>query len=219
MLSTTLLALAGAALAVSALPSGGGKGGYGGYDDYGLGDSLVSASNFNEKEAEESVSLKELCYRNLYADAEAFDLRTDKEVAIKDSKGADVFLFAAVKKDINDVEFYYEEFCYKQTRVKEHNSKVSANSVVVGLKERGLDIGFGGFGLGGLRVDGGKGLGGEYGGFDSSSFLDGAWGDSSFLLGGGGGLGGGYGGIGGIGGGYGGVGGGFDDGSSLDLIL
>ncbi|BGP45580.1 hypothetical protein JCM10450v2_001399 [Rhodotorula kratochvilovae] len=217
MLSTTLLALAGAALTVSALPSGGGKGGYGGYDDHSLGDSLVSASNFNEKEAEESVSLKELCYRNLYADAEAFDLRTDKEVAIKDSKGADVFLFAAVKKDINDVEFYYEEFCYKQTRVKEHNSKVSANSVVVGLKERGLDIGIdlGGLG-GGLGVDGGKGLGGEYGGFDSGSFLDGGWGDSSFLLGGGGGLGGGYG---GIGGGYGGVGSGFDDSSSLDLIL
>ncbi|GAA6048178.1 hypothetical protein JCM3770_003698 [Rhodotorula araucariae] len=210
MLSTTLLTLAGAALSVSALPSGGGgKGGFGGYGDHGLGDTLISASNFNEKEAEEKVAFKELCYRNLYADVEAFDLRTDKEVAIKDAKGTDVFLFANLKKDIHDQEFYYEEFCYKQVSIKEHNSKVNADSVLVGLGKRSLGNGFdSGFdsGIGGHGGLGG--FGGEYGGFDCDSFLDG-WGDKDSLLGGGGK--GGFGGVGGVGG-IGGIGGGFDGG-------
>ncbi|TNY18697.1 hypothetical protein DMC30DRAFT_409291, partial [Rhodotorula diobovata] len=131
MLSQTLLALAGAAIGVAALPSGG-KGGYGGgHGDYGLGDSLIAETDFTQKDARESVSYKEICYRNLYADV---------------AGNSDVFLFAAVKKDYQDKEFYYEEFCYKQTHKKEHNSKVNAESVVVGLKEK-RD--------GGLGLDGG----------------------------------------------------------------
>ncbi|KPV77239.1 uncharacterized protein RHOBADRAFT_52176 [Rhodotorula graminis WP1] len=223
MLTKTLIALtiAGTALNVAALPSGGGKGGYGGgYDDYGLGDGIISASDYSQKNAEESLSYREICYRNLYADVEAFKLRTDKEVAIKDAGNADVFLFANFKKDYQDKEFYYEEFCYKQTHKKEHNSKVSADSVLVGLKEKrdgGIGNGLGG----GLGLGGGIGLGGGLdgisggglngiGGFDgagsldSASFLDGGFGDYDN------GLGGGFGGSSSLGGG--GFSGGFDGG-------
>ncbi|GAA5918695.1 hypothetical protein JCM8208_000677 [Rhodotorula glutinis] len=210
MLTKTLLALtiAGTALNVAALPSGGGKGGYGGgYDDYGLGDGLISASDYSQKNAEESLSYKELCYRNLYADVEAFKLRTDKEVAIKDAGNSDVFLFANLKKDYQDKEYYYEEFCYKQMHQKEHNSKVSADSVLVGLKEKrdgGIGNGIGGGGLGGgfglggglVGISGGgldgisggglNGIGGfdGAGSLDSANFLDGGFGDYDQGLGG-----------------------------------
>ncbi|GJN88154.1 hypothetical protein Rhopal_001111-T1 [Rhodotorula paludigena] len=164
MLTSTLLAVASAAFALSA-PSGGK-----GYDDYGYGgDGLISVGNFNEKAAKAAVTLKEICYRNLYADVQDFAVKSNKEVLIKDSKNLDVFLRDGLKKDVNDQEFYYEEFCYKQFGVKEHNSKVSADSVLVGLKERdlgGLDGGlgsYGGVGVGSSSFSGvGGGLGGIY---------------------------------------------------------
>lgn len=36
------------------------------------------------------------------------------------ARGQNVFLFDGIKKDVNDKEFYYEEFCYKQFNVKQH---------------------------------------------------------------------------------------------------
>ncbi|GAA6010055.1 uncharacterized protein JCM10292_001382 [Rhodotorula paludigena] len=208
MLTSTLLAVATAAFALSA-PSGG-KGAFLlCYDDYGYGgDGLISVGNFNEKAAKAAVTLKEICYRNLYADVQDFAVKSNKEVLTKDSKNLDVFLRDGLKKDVNDQEFYYEEFCYKQFGVKEHNSKVSADSVLVGLKERdlgGLGGGLGSYGgLGGNGFDSyGGGLGGN--GFDSLSFNRGGFlGGYNDFDDGLGGLG--YGSLGGLGGGIGGVG-------------
>ncbi|GAA6009982.1 uncharacterized protein JCM10292_000739 [Rhodotorula paludigena] len=204
MLTSTVLAVVSAAFALSA-PSGGK-----GYDDYSYSnDDLISVGNFNENAAKAAVTLKEICYRNLYADVQEFAVKSNKGVLIKDSKNLDVFLRDGLKKDVNDQEFYYEEFCYKQFGVKEHNSKVSVDSILVGLKERdlgGLAGGLGSYGgIGGGFDSYGGGLGGN--GFDSLSFNRGGFlGGYNDFDDGLGGLG--YGSLGGIGGGFdGGIGG------------
>ncbi|GAA5832354.1 hypothetical protein JCM3770_005538, partial [Rhodotorula araucariae] len=59
MLASTLLTLAGAALALAS-PDGG----YGG----GGGTDIVKNADLKKSEKALKISLKELCYRNLYAD-------------------------------------------------------------------------------------------------------------------------------------------------------
>ncbi|KWU45663.1 hypothetical protein RHOSPDRAFT_24974 [Rhodotorula sp. JG-1b] len=93
------------------------------------------------------ASMKEICYRNLYAhlalqklrDARlsaAFKTKTTKEVLLTDSKGATVFLSQGVLRNEDDVEMAYEEFCYKQYRVDEHKSDVQALSgIQVGKRD------------------------------------------------------------------------------------
>ncbi|GAA5918638.1 hypothetical protein JCM8208_002086, partial [Rhodotorula glutinis] len=112
MLTSTLLALAGAALAI-AVPDGGYGGG---------GTDVVKDADLKKSEKALKVSLKEYCYRNLYADVAKHKLKYNKEVLVQDDKGKDVFLFDGIKKDSNDKEYYYEEYCYKQFNLKQHDS-------------------------------------------------------------------------------------------------
>lgn len=80
--------------------------------------------------------------------------------------------------DENSQEFYFEEFCYKQFKFKEHNADVKKESLgVVGRRQ--LGIGAGGVGVGGVGVgsvsEAGSvgGFDGGVGAFDSDSFLNG----------------------------------------------
>ncbi|GAA6010834.1 uncharacterized protein JCM10292_006027, partial [Rhodotorula paludigena] len=92
MLASTLIALAGAALAFA---SPDGKGGV----------DIVKDADFKKAEKAAKISLKEICYRNLYADVSKFKVKYNKEVLVHDEKGKDVFLFDGIKKDSNDREF------------------------------------------------------------------------------------------------------------------
>ncbi|GAA5993792.1 hypothetical protein JCM10908_000749, partial [Rhodotorula pacifica] len=105
----------------------------GGYGDYGYGGKTgaVTVGVENKKEANLGISLKEVCYRNLYADAKAFKVKYAKEVAVTDVKHANVFLFDGKLLNENSQEFYYEEFCYKQFKVKQHNADVKKESLGV----------------------------------------------------------------------------------------
>ncbi|KWU41386.1 hypothetical protein RHOSPDRAFT_27676, partial [Rhodotorula sp. JG-1b] len=128
MLSSAFFLPLLAVLASAAPTPGGGE---------GPGVDVVKQSNYKEHELAAKISLKEICYRNLYADV---------------SKGQNVFLFDGIKKDVNDKEFYYEEFCYKQFNVKQHNengpappTEQKANTAVLG-GGGGLGHGIGGKG-------------------------------------------------------------------------
>ena len=56
---------------------------------------------------------------------------TDSTTTPRSAAGnSDVFLFANLKKDYQDKEYYYEEFCYKQMHQKEHNSKGASLSLI-----------------------------------------------------------------------------------------
>ncbi|BGO89176.1 hypothetical protein JCM10049v2_001421 [Rhodotorula toruloides] len=131
---------------------GGGYGGYGGGYGANLGGGFIGASTSAGAVAEAAVSLKEICYRNLYAEVSAFHVRYAKEVALQDAKHANVFLADGIKKDVNSQEFYYEEFCYKAYRAKQTTGTV-----------KGTHIGLVARQLGGL----------EGGAFDAGSFTDG----------------------------------------------
>lgn len=102
---------------------------------------------------------------------ELFKVKYNKEVAVQDVKHANVFLFDGKLLDENSQEFYYEEFCYKQFKVKEHHSDVKKESLgVVARRQLG---GIGGVSSGsfeGVGVGSGIGAGGA---FDSGSFLSG----------------------------------------------
>ncbi|BGO98185.1 hypothetical protein NBRC10513v2_001292 [Rhodotorula toruloides] len=206
MLSKTLLAISALSAVALAAP------------EPGVGVNVVKQANYNEAEKAAKISLKEICYRNLYADVAKYKVKYAKEVLAKDAAGKAVFLFDGIKKDINNREFYYEEFCYKQFNIAEHNADVAKhNTAVVG----------GAAGLGGKGVYKRSAI--SVSSFDPESFssgfgsLDGSYGSPLGGVGSGIGYGGvgsgmGYGGIGkgavdgygaGIGGGYGGVGGGY----------
>ncbi|GAA6021889.1 hypothetical protein JCM10207_004535 [Rhodosporidiobolus poonsookiae] len=118
---TALLAIA--ALASSVLAGG---------DDYGKDDGKdVLITNQEDKhEKEKKVSLKEVCYRDLYANVEEFKKEFEKEVKINDDKGKDVFIFDGFKKDENDVEFYFREFCYKEVNFKAHEENVDKDQIL-----------------------------------------------------------------------------------------
>ncbi|EMS22027.1 uncharacterized protein RHTO_01242 [Rhodotorula toruloides NP11] len=121
MLSKTLLAISALSAVALAAPSP------------GVGVDVVKQANYNEAEKAAKISLKEICYRNLYADVSKYKVKYAKEVLAKDAAGKAVFLFDGIKKDINNREFYYEEFCYKQFNVAEHNADVDKhNTAVVG---------------------------------------------------------------------------------------
>jgi hypothetical protein len=83
----------------------------------------------------------------LYADVSKFKVEFEKEVLIQDGAfssppfslfpspsadfprsadyGKDVYLFDGLRKDENDVEFYYKEFCYKSVNIDSHDEKGS----------------------------------------------------------------------------------------------
>jgi hypothetical protein len=82
--------------------------------------------------------------------------------------------------DENSQEFYFEEFCYKQFKFKEHNADVKKESLGV-VARRQLGGGIGGVGVGDVGVGVGSvseagsvgGFDGGVGAFDSGSFLNG----------------------------------------------
>ncbi|BGO98192.1 hypothetical protein NBRC10513v2_001285 [Rhodotorula toruloides] len=191
MLSKTLLAISALSAVALAAP------------EPGVGVNVVKQANYNEAEKAAKISLKEICYRNLYADVAKYKVKYAKEVLAKDAAGKAVFLFDGIKKDINNREFYYEEFCYKQFNIAEHNADVAKhNTAVVG----------GAAGLGGKGVYKRSNVIGSS--FDPEGFssgfgsLEGSYGGAGLGYGGvGSGIG--YGGVGsgvGYGGGYGGIG-------------
>ncbi|TKA53459.1 hypothetical protein B0A53_04453 [Rhodotorula sp. CCFEE 5036] len=148
---------------------------------YGYGGpGAVTVSAEKKKKANLAVSLKEVCYRNLYANAKAFKVKYNKEVAVTDVKHANVFLFDGKMLDENSQEFYFEEFCYKQFKFKEHNADVKKESLGV-VARRQLGGGIGGVGVGDVGVGVGSvseagsvgGFDGGVGAFDSGSFLNG----------------------------------------------
>ncbi|BGP22433.1 hypothetical protein Rt10032_c07g3105 [Rhodotorula toruloides] len=161
MFTKTLLLAAVASTALAAPTADGGLvGGYGGgYGGKGLvggyGGGYLGASSQAGAIAESAVSLKEICYRNLYADVAAFHVRYAKEVALQDSKHANVFLADGIRKDVNSQEFYYEEFCYKAYRAKQTTGYVKGTHI--GLVAR--------------QIGGMGGMGG--GAFDAGSFMTG----------------------------------------------
>ncbi|PRQ70081.1 hypothetical protein AAT19DRAFT_11734 [Rhodotorula toruloides] len=106
MLSKTLLAISALSAVALAAP------------EPGVGVNVVKQANYNEAEKAAKISLKEICYRNLYADVAKYKVKYAKEVLAKDAAGKAVFLFDGIKKDINNREFYYEEFCYKQFNIR-----------------------------------------------------------------------------------------------------
>ncbi|GAA6021877.1 hypothetical protein JCM10207_004528 [Rhodosporidiobolus poonsookiae] len=121
-----------ALLAVAALASSVLAGEDYGKHDYGKGkgtDVLIKA-NEEKHEKEKKVSLKEVCYRDLYANVEEFKKEFEKEVKINDDKGKDVFIFDGFKKDENDVEFYFREFCYKEINFKAHEENVDKDNII-----------------------------------------------------------------------------------------
>ncbi|KAG0654218.1 hypothetical protein C6P46_001852, partial [Rhodotorula mucilaginosa] len=169
------------ALVASVLADGGYGGGFGKGGGYGYGGpGAVTVGVEKKKEANLGVSLKEVCYRNLYADAKAFKVKYNKEVAVTDVKHANVFLFDGKMLDENSQEFYFEEFCYKQFKFKEHNADVKKESLGV-VARRQLGGGIGGVGVGDVGVGVGSvseagsvgGFDGGVGAFDSGSFLNG----------------------------------------------
>ncbi|GAA5857216.1 hypothetical protein JCM9279_004424 [Rhodotorula babjevae] len=165
---TSTLALATLALSGSALASIG-------YDkDTGR---LAAIDSSSKHESEEEVSYKEVCYRNLYADVEYFKVHNSKELLLSDTKGSQVFLSDGLKKAYDDVEYYYEEFCYKQFKERAHSNNVDKNhGILVGKRDFASSLGLGGFsgfsGAGAGSGSGDDGLGGASGLFSKGSFLD-----------------------------------------------
>ncbi|GAA6048188.1 hypothetical protein JCM3770_003702 [Rhodotorula araucariae] len=115
MLKLTLIALAGVATVLA--------------DD----GRLALTNNKVEQEAYSDLELKEVCYRNLYADLDDFDVKHSIETVVSDKKGQTVFLSDGIKRDFKDKEYYYEEFCYKKFKGREHDEDVEhAHGLLVG---------------------------------------------------------------------------------------
>ncbi|GAA6043718.1 hypothetical protein JCM8097_000489 [Rhodosporidiobolus ruineniae] len=105
----------------------------GGSDDYGKkdgGKDIFVNNEASTKDKQLEVSFKEICYRNLYANADEFKQETQKEISIKDDSGKDVFVFDGFRKDENDVEFYFREFCYKDFNFKKHDDSEEATQIL-----------------------------------------------------------------------------------------
>ncbi|BGO97305.1 hypothetical protein RTBOTA2_001933 [Rhodotorula toruloides] len=106
-----------------------------GYGPHGL--ELSAGENEHAASAYEEVALKEICYRNLYADVAAFTVKYQKEVLVADKADGKVYLADGTRKDENNVEFYYEEFCYKQYKVDQHDADYSkVSGITIGRKKR-----------------------------------------------------------------------------------
>ncbi|GAA5908342.1 hypothetical protein JCM8208_000382 [Rhodotorula glutinis] len=89
---------------------------------------LALSDSESEKEDLRDISLKEVCYRNLYADIDAFTVKHSTETLISDSNGKTVFLSDGLKKAYDDVEYYYEEFCYKKVKARQRSNDVAKHS-------------------------------------------------------------------------------------------
>ncbi|GAA5846440.1 hypothetical protein JCM11251_002446 [Rhodosporidiobolus azoricus] len=124
MRSLSLLSFASLALLATAVPVPGG-------DDKKDDDvDIEVASKFTEKEHQKEVSIKEVCYLELFLDIEKRKIEFEKEVLIKDEYGKDVFLRDGFKKDEKNVEFYFKEFCYKDFHFSEHKEETNRADLV-----------------------------------------------------------------------------------------
>ncbi|GAA5908322.1 hypothetical protein JCM8208_000377 [Rhodotorula glutinis] len=146
-----------------------------GYNKETGGLSAIDSSSKHELDSE--IEYKEVCYRNLYADLEYFKVHNSKELLTSDTKGAQVFLSDGLKKAYDDVEYYFEEYCYKQYKERSHENNVDkAHGITVGKRDFASSLGLGdssGFSTGGAGAkSGGDDLGGASGLFSKGSFLD-----------------------------------------------
>ncbi|GAA5849957.1 hypothetical protein JCM9279_002473 [Rhodotorula babjevae] len=92
------------------------------------GGKLTLSDSQSKKEDVSDISLKEICYRNLYADVDAFTIKHTTEALISDTHGKTVFLSDGRKKAYDDVEYYYEEFCYKKVKARLRSNDVAKHS-------------------------------------------------------------------------------------------
>ncbi|KPV77135.1 uncharacterized protein RHOBADRAFT_42345 [Rhodotorula graminis WP1] len=107
------------------------------------GKTAISDSQ-SRKEDLRDMSLKEICYRNLYADVDAFTVKHSTEALISDTHGKAVFLSDGIKKAFDDVEYYYEEFCYKKVKARKRSDDVSKHSGLLVGRQLGVPVTQGG---------------------------------------------------------------------------
>ncbi|BGP45574.1 hypothetical protein JCM10450v2_001393 [Rhodotorula kratochvilovae] len=118
MLKLTLFALLGASTVLADISRG---------KDGGL---AVTNNKAEHVEVSDLV-LKEVCYRNLYADVDDFETKHSVETLVSDASGKQVFLSDGIKRDFEDTEYYFEEWCYKFTKGREHNKDVVASKGIL----------------------------------------------------------------------------------------
>ncbi|BGO98174.1 hypothetical protein JCM10021v2_001833 [Rhodotorula toruloides] len=107
---TTLIACSGL---VSAAPA----------PDTGAASSNLDASS---KASVATVAYQEMCYLTLFDAEEITSLKYGKDTLAQDENGQDVYINDGYKKDSNGKEYYYEEACYKTSKV---DGKTQSNTV------------------------------------------------------------------------------------------
>ncbi|BGP37484.1 hypothetical protein JCM10450v2_001390 [Rhodotorula kratochvilovae] len=97
------------------------------------------------------------------------------ETLVTDKEGSTVFLSDGIKRDFEDVEFYYEEWCYKQVKAREHDKDVQRTHGLLVGRDYGSLLGLGGLEsfapASGLDATDDGGKGGASGLFAPGSFL------------------------------------------------
>ncbi|BGP22452.1 proteophosphoglycan 5 [Rhodotorula toruloides] len=127
----------------------------------------ASSLDASSKAFAATVAYQEMCYLTLFDAADFTSLKYGKDILAKDEKGQNVYISDGYKKDSNGKEYYYEEACYKSSKVdgKTRSNTVASSSttssspfssIIGGL---GLDDGVSGF-LSGLVSGDSLGLGG-----------------------------------------------------------
>ncbi|BGP29678.1 hypothetical protein JCM10296v2_001417 [Rhodotorula toruloides] len=128
-----------------------------------------TASNLDasSKASVATVAYQEMCYLTLFDAEEVTSLKYGKDTVAQGENGQDVYINDGYKKDSSGKEYYYEEACYKSSKVdgKTQSSKVASSSTtnsspfssLVGTL--GLEDGVSGF-LSGLVSGDSLGLGG-----------------------------------------------------------
>ncbi|GAA6033430.1 hypothetical protein NBRC10512_005980 [Rhodotorula toruloides] len=125
----------------------------------------ASSLDASSKASVATVAYQEICYLTLFDAEDITSLKYGKDTLAQDENGQDVYINDGYKKDSSGKEYYYEEACYKSSKVdgKTQSNTVASSSTTDSrpfsslIGTLGLDDGVSGF-LSGLTSGDSLGL-------------------------------------------------------------
>ncbi|GAA5990609.1 hypothetical protein JCM10908_003151 [Rhodotorula pacifica] len=92
------------------------------------GDGIIASSSIDEQAKDQDLSLKEVCYMELYKEEDYGSLKYTKEILVQDKQSRNVYVSDGYKESNDGATYIYRSFCYKQFHYSEHTQKTFGDS-------------------------------------------------------------------------------------------
>ncbi|POY76075.1 hypothetical protein BMF94_0798 [Rhodotorula taiwanensis] len=106
------------------------------------GNGIIASTSIDEQAKAQDLSLKEVCYLELYKEEDYGSLEYSKEVLVQDKQSRNVYVSDGYKESTDGATYVYRSFCYKQYHYSEHTQTTFGDSGAGAIVDGGIGNAF-----------------------------------------------------------------------------